>query len=85
MRTIYKYDMPDPVVILELPVGYEILTAQYQGDVLRLWIMIDTKEKKKELVTIQAFGTGHPIENVKKYIGTVQKGVYVWHVFEINN
>jgi hypothetical protein len=85
MDTIYKY----PLRIIdaqevEMPRGAKILSAQMQEEFLCLWALVEIT-KEKETRTIVIHGTGHPVYNVsdKKFIGTVQQGPLVWHVFEI--
>ena len=50
-----------------------------------LWAMSDTDESRKVRRMFRIYGTGHeifePLEALD-YIGTVQTGPFVWHVFE---
>lgn len=88
MKTIYKYT----IAILDkqevvMPLGSKILTVQEQNGKLRLWAMVDTDTKVKEIRGIAIYGTGNPMDShmeTFKYITTVQQhgGCLVWHVFE---
>lgn len=85
MTTIYKY----PLAItdrqqIKLPAGSIILTAQFQYGTLCIWVQVDT-EQPIVLRSIIIYGTGHPHNNVGRYIGTAQdyNGSIVWHIFEL--
>lgn len=68
---------------IEMPRDATTLTVAMQDGHLTAWALVDPRaerEGRKFIVT----GTGIPIElsNGTQYIGTVQDGVFVWHVFE---
>ena len=83
VRTIWKYRLPlDDLVRISMPVGAQSLCVQMQGDVLTLWAMVD-EDAPTEIRRFVVAGTGHPLPAVLgHYLGTVQPGVFVWHVFE---
>lgn len=86
MKTIYKYKFELsrwPYFIL-MPINSIILTCQQQGHSLQIWAIVDDKEPLTETRAIQAFGTGHSIDDLenKKYISTVQLDELVFHIFE---
>ena len=62
------------------------LTAYGQRDeTVCLWAMSNTDESRKVRRFFRIYGTGRPIEEDPAdldYIGTVQTGPFVWHVFE---
>ena len=59
----------------------QILSVQFQEETLCLWALVEPDEIDA-LCKIHIIGTGFEIkENLDYYIGTVQQGVYVWHVF----
>jgi len=73
---------------LELPLGYEVLSLQLQGNIPCLWVLVDPNvEKKREIFEI--YGTGDEIRYKsgvdRKYIGTWQEqgGKLVWHLFQV--
>ncbi len=90
MTKIYKY----PLAVLDaqeilVPQGAFVLSVQIQhhGGIV-FWAMVDD-EAGPERRTYRVFGTGQPIpddltnaRNGSRYLGTVQDGVLVWHVFE---
>lgn len=50
-----------------------------------LWAMSNTDESRKVRRMFRIYGTGRPIKEDPadlNYIGTVQVGPFVWHVFE---
>lgn len=91
MKTIYKYPLliTDSQVI-RMPAGARILCCQMQtggpakGDVC-LWAEVDT-DRPHVNRTILIAGTGNPfpekLPEKRSYIGSVQDGVFVWHVYE---
>ena len=50
-----------------------------------LWAMSNTDESRKVRRMFRVYGTGRPVKEDPAdldYIGTVQTGSFVWHVFE---
>lgn len=82
MKKIYKYElMLKSEQVVMLPFGFEILCAQIQKIPIFIWAIIDPLQKPVP-VAIDIFGTGHEMDNKpRKYIGTVQDGLSVWHIF----
>ena len=84
---IFKYPLEDEdQQQIMLPVNAEILTVQMQGNTLCLWAKVDETahlENRREERTIEQLGTGWPLNDDKRrYLGTIQRGPLVWHVFE---
>jgi hypothetical protein len=85
-NTIWKY----PLEVkdsnqLELPKGAKILCVQLQGHAPCLWAEVDKLEIKKQIVTIDIFGTGHEIDQTpRNYLGTFQMhdGYLVFHAYQ---
>lgn len=85
---IYKYTLK--VVeeqTISLPKGAIILTVQAQNSFfISLWAIVDPNMQDKEYVTFEIIGTGNEISlRPRVYISTVQMGILVWHIFQINN
>jgi hypothetical protein len=82
---IWKYELEseDGEQPLRLPVKAQILAVQMQGEDLCIWALVDPAETKMRDHTVLVIGTGRTCEigSIHKYIGTVQDGEYVWHVF----
>ena len=84
MKTIWKYqlELKDDQLI-EIPVSSEFLSVGLQAGVLCLWVLVNPTYP---LIgkTILIRGTGHDLEvcfSKSDFIGTVQQGPLVWHVF----
>lgn len=84
MRKIYKYELPDVISYIFMPVGAKILSLQMQKNNPCIWAEVDTSNIEEQRIFI-IFGTGQEINFKEKdisYINTVQQGVFVWHVYE---
>ena len=82
---IFKYEIPiKDKFDLELPKHSKILSFQVQNEKPYIWVLLDeTKVLKHRYFTI--VGTGHEFEyhpDIMIYIGTIQMGSLVWHLFE---
>lgn len=90
---IYKYMLTElgKPIVMSMPVGTKLLSAQLQDGVIRLWALhpfTRAGERKFEKRTLFITGTGHETEfavDSMRFISTVQVGPLVWHVFEIIN
>lgn len=85
--TIYKFPLQvTGKQVLSIPSRYQILSAQYRGEQLCLWIAVEEDAPYKD-VEIEIIGTGHQIDVLipRSFIATVQSpsGMFVWHVFEV--
>ena len=87
MREIWKFAVPvdDPVAI-KMPKGARLLTVQAQGSEMCIWAEVNPKgAPEKRYFAI--FGTGNPMPSgmgySDVYVGTVQIGRFVWHLYEI--
>lgn len=90
-RCIWKFtlEVTDRQAI-EMPAGAEILDVQIQrisddSRLLCLWAIVDSRAER-EMRSIAIVGTGNPMSldlSAEDYIGTVQDGMFVWHVFEV--
>lgn len=85
-KSIWKFtfDIKSKVVI-PMPKGAKILTAQLQEDKPCMWAVVDTENKKEDRY-FEIFGTGHPfpvdIGINRVYINTIQIDNLVFHIFE---
>lgn len=82
MTSIWKFELSiTDEQIVSVPKGAWILTAQMQRGRLCVWAMVDTNVIC-EPTHFRIFGTGNPVTGLYgQYIGTVQDGGLVWHVF----
>lgn len=88
MRKVYKYDIPmEDEFELELPEGADPVRVARQGDVARLWCLVDP-DAPSEIRRFRHAGTGHEIDydpEELEHIGTyfLYRRSLVFHVFEI--
>jgi len=88
MRTIYKYEVTSAECTIALPRGYFIIEVACRQNDLFFWAIVDTDREKVD-VDFVVYGTGWPIDEndlmFGLYLGTAHDGVYVWHLFEIQD
>lgn len=89
MRTIWKFPIPYELTThaefpLERsdPIVHVALDPQAHGT-LALWIEVDPTSELRILRRFKVIGTGHPIPDGGKFVGTVIDGQLVLHVFEV--
>ena len=83
MVVIWKYDLANPTQEILMPEDARILSVQMQNESLCLWALVDA-DKPRVCREFQVYSTGHTVQdNIKDYLGTVQIGSLVWHVFEV--
>jgi hypothetical protein len=86
MKTIHKYPVhPTEALVISMPIGAEILCFQMQNGWPFIWAIVNTKNQTEDR-KFSFVVTGENISdlNIKSYIGTVQKDLFVFHLFEIN-
>ena len=85
-RVIYKY----PLEIadrqgIRLPVGYEILKIEFQGETLNLWVSVPQNHDQRETLFLRVVPTGREYEPTGlTFLTTVQQyqGHLIWHIFK---
>lgn len=83
-RVIYKHHLAltdGPQVVEVKGPGAEVLDFQIQHDMLTIWTL--ENYRSNDAPTEERFmilGTGSEVEDGWTYIGTVQHGVFVWHL-----
>lgn len=83
MITIHKYTLAEHSNEIVAPQMKQILTAQYDPNgFLCIWAIVDTQTTDRTRL-IEVRGTGWTVPANAVYIDTVQKGLYVWHVFDL--
>lgn len=81
-KTIYKYPLQMNVAqVVDVPVGSEILSVGLQGENLVMWVKCDPSAEKVQR-GIVIVGTGHEFNDDYEFLGTVQVGTFVAHVFD---
>ena len=82
-RTIHKYPIATPLAGIAAPRGWRVLTVQMQDDVPTIWAEVNP-DAVWDTHLIEVVGTGHPLpDEPRTYLGTVQRGPLVWHVYEV--
>lgn len=82
MKKIYKYELllQDEQVV-QIPHKPQILSVQIQKGIICVWALVDTTYSDVAYI-FEIIGTGNPVDNfIREYLGTVQDGSMVWHVF----
>lgn len=85
-KVIWKYEIGDGVTELNMPATAQVLTFRAQYDKMYIWALVDREEKEKTR-SFAVYETGEELMDDTKfqsvYIGTIMRGVFVWHCFEI--
>lgn len=84
MKTIHKKVLPlETMQQVWMHPDDHILCAQNQGGQICIWYTTDKVVTAPEIKrNIYIVGTGGIIPSDGRYIGTVQLGAYVWHLYE---
>lgn len=85
MQKILKYTLKvTDAQTVEMPRNADILCVQAQRAQLTIWAVCgwDTPVVNRKF---HVYGTGSPLPEptIGKYVGTVQIGGFVWHVFDM--
>lgn len=82
---IHKYELQiTDEQRIEMPRNATLLSVQMQRDKMVLWASVNINEPIRSRV-IRIHGTGQSIDGESTfdlYVGTVQNGPFVWHVFD---
>lgn len=83
VKTIWKFplEITDEQTV-KMPATANIIAVQFQGEQLMLWAVVDPKVTFANVV-VRIVGTGNPFPDANdcRFVGTVQQGPFVWHVF----
>ena len=84
---IYKYVIPilDGEQEIQLIEGTQILSVQLQANSIseRICMWAGVPDSGPVVVrSFQVVGTGEVVTGRHRFLGTVQQGPFVWHVFE---
>jgi hypothetical protein len=87
-QRIWKFELEiADIQRIDMPEGAKILSIQLQNGRLCLWALV-ARFASPEIREIEIIGTGNPIMPLedglkREFIGTVQQGQFVWHIFEL--
>jgi hypothetical protein len=88
-RVIFKYTVPvdDRTHSFELNGPDAVVhVASQTGDTndgVQMWVEYDRSAFHRGMRHFRVIGTGHPIEQNERYIGTAMCPPFVWHVVEV--
>jgi hypothetical protein len=85
-KTVHKFVIEDGFdIAISMPKGAEILSVQNQNGNIAIWALV-IPSNEPEQRCFEIYGTGHPMHCdmgiERNFIGTVQIGGLVFHVFE---
>lgn len=86
-QQVWKYELAissdNMPVAIAMPVGAQILTTQLQADKICLWAKVNPvgDSEQRYFVTVMTGESMMPSPGL--YIGTVQVGAFVVHVYEV--
>lgn len=83
---VFKYPLEVRSNVITVPFGAQILSVGQQNGQLCLWALVETEAREVQ-IEITVVGTGWDIKGrlsdfVGGFLGTVQAGAFVWHVFD---
>ncbi len=90
MITIYKYPVKRPantygMFEIELPLAASVRSVLAQENEIVIYVQLDTQDNNTAMRKFYIAGTGKniPEEIATNYnfIGTVQQGFFVWHIY----
>lgn len=81
MKTIWKFQLFQPVQEIEVQRDARFLHLALQGYIPTVWAEVDPARITQQVV-IRTYGTGHPITEGGEYLGTLQDAEgFVWHFY----
>jgi hypothetical protein len=86
MKKIFKYQLQltGGIHTIIMPYNTKILAVQPQSGSIALWAEVWLDNISTDTRSFVVYGTGHDMpDNPGNYIGTVQLGMFVWHVYEV--
>lgn len=87
MKTIYKFTLEVAArQYIMMPMGRRILSVQMQHGKPCIWAEVDSDISMQQNVILMR-GTGQALGDAErsKYIGTIQDGGLVWHVYSLGD
>lgn len=81
MKTIWKYPLlPGRTTVWNMPIGARTLFFAMQNGLPTLWALVDPLAERHSCA-VYVIGTGHPVPDETRYVGSVLDGEFVWHCF----
>ena len=66
---------------IKMPLGAVVISVGKQAEQLRVWVEVDEDVKEEFEYTFYVVGTGHPVPEQSKHVGTVPIDPYIWHIY----
>ena len=83
-KTIWKFPFPISDFVREVKIpGFMPCHVAMQDGVPTLWAEVSPGSDTTRDFNFQWFGTGHDIPGSAMYVGTVQDGAFVFHLYEV--
>lgn len=84
MNAIWKFSLQIiGINLIKMPDPAKILSTDIQYGYIMIWVMVDTETKSSQKRKIVVHPTGNSPESIGgEFVGTVQEGGFVWHVFD---
>ncbi len=84
MRTVWKYDVPEPnrTIAIQMPACAKFRIMAADGLFPSMWWSVNTDADKSPLY-FKAVGTGFCAPDCGTYVGTYFHKEEVWHVYEV--
>lgn len=86
VKAIFKFPLPyeiGTVITILMPPGAVPLHFALQNGIKTMWAAVDFEETLQVERRFAIVGTGVPLPFDYKYVGTLQEGEFVWHLFEV--
>lgn len=87
-KTIWKYDLEvTDVQKVLMPIDAMPLHVAVQGNdsTIQLWALVDpTEDMEDRFFAIVGTGNPAPDDDQGEWVGSVQQGRFVWHVFKLD-
>lgn len=82
-RLVWKYLIQGPEFDVDIPVDAQLLHAGLDPATghISLWFLV-VPSRARETRRFSVYPTGTDVPWGKKHLGTVQRGPYMWHIFE---
>lgn len=87
LKSVWKFPLHvtgEPQSVM-MPNGSKVLSVQLQAEQICVWALVNPQEPTEERLFF-IMGTGHPFGDtgdLLHFVGTIQMGPLVWHVFEL--
>lgn len=82
MKTVYKFQVVDGVLVVDLPASAKVIRFAKQGFSLFVWVELNSTEPGVRRV-FRVVGTGMPIDDEEIHVGSCEAESFIWHLYEM--